>query len=909
VTAINPITSAPTTINVVASPKAIAINPVTGNIYVIGSGAVTAINGATNATTSISCNCNSGSTESIAVNPVTNTIYAGSTNSSDLFIINGANNALTQVQVDQTFAIAVNPATNMIYLSDSNNNIVQVLNGATNAVTNVSVGSSPAGLAVNPATNTIYVANNGSGNVTVINGATNATSTVTDPSAVNPIGVAVNPLTNTIYVLNNGYDGVNPGSVSVINGATNKVTTNISANQNSVAIAVNETTNKIYAISNVAFAPGDLTVIDGITNAASHISLPDGPSSIALNPTTNDIYITTSKTTEISEQSIEQIPLTAAITPLTNNQTISATPTFSFTAASTSSPNPTTPDAVYFQVDTWTGAWAASTPGTGGAFTGTTGTLAPGFHILYAYATDGQEASSTQGQGEEGSNSSPAIGNIVAYGFLVTPANVSEFSASPSPLAFGNQNQGTTSSAATLTVTNTGTVSLTISSVAEGGTNKADFTVASDTCNGATVTAGNKCTVSVTFTPSLGSAESATLTFTDNASDSPQVVNLTGTGVIPAATPSTTVLTASAASVAVGNSVTFTATVTPASGTPTPTGTVTFKDGATTLGAGTLNGSGVATYTATSLAVAGHSITASYAGDARNQASVSNTLTVSVVQGASKTAIAASATSLAVGSSVTFTATVTGASGVPAPTGTVTFLDGATTLGTGTLNGSGIATYSTSALAAGAHSVTASYGGDANNAASVSSAVALTVWPGPPGFSISLSPSSASVNAGTLATTTVTITSINGFASATNLSCSGLPKDSTCTFSESSVTPAVAGTATSTLTIKTDTNPASASLYPQKMSPQNHSRHVASEIAMANVIGALILLPMLGSRRRKLRHLLQSLSAFLLLAILAMGAMTGCSKGPTTPKGAYTIQVNGTAGSISENATYSLTIQ
>jgi hypothetical protein len=104
------------------------------------------------------------------------------------------------------------------------------------------------------------------------------------------------------------------------------------------------------------------------------------------------------------------------------------------------------------------------------------------------------------------------------------------FSASPNPLAFGNQTQGTTSSPATLTVTNTGTSALTITTVTPGGANMADFPVVSDTCAGATVAAGKTCTVSVEFAPSTTSSESATLTFTDNAAGSPQVVSLTGVG-------------------------------------------------------------------------------------------------------------------------------------------------------------------------------------------------------------------------------------------------------------------------------------------------------------------------------------------------------------------------------------------
>ncbi len=69
-------------------------------------------------------------------------------------------------------------------------------------------------------------------------------------------------------------------------------------------------------------------------------------------------------------------------------------------------------------------------------------------------------------------------------------------------------------------------------------------------------------------------------------------------------------------------------------------------------------------------------------------------------------------TSGTTGQNITLTATVASQAGRNTPTGTVTFLDGATTLGTGTLNASGVATFSTTTLPAGADSITASYGGD-----------------------------------------------------------------------------------------------------------------------------------------------------------------------------------------------------
>src|SRR5439155_9319295 len=77
------------------------------------------------------------------------------------------------------------------------------------------------------------------------------------------------------------------------------------------------------------------------------------------------------------------------------------------------------------------------------------------------------------------------------------------------------------------------------------------------------------------------------------------------------------------------------------------------------------------------------------------------------------TALSSSTNTPVVGREVTFTASVTGTvPGAGTPSGTVTFQDGATPLGTGTLNGAGQATFSTSTLAAGTHAITAVYAGD-----------------------------------------------------------------------------------------------------------------------------------------------------------------------------------------------------
>ncbi len=98
-----------------------------------------------------------------------------------------------------------------------------------------------------------------------------------------------------------------------------------------------------------------------------------------------------------------------------------------------------------------------------------------------------------------------------------------------------------------------------------------------------------------------------------------------------------------------------------------------------------------------------------------------------VVQTPTKTTLNAAPTSATVGTAINFTATVAEIGGTGVPAGTVTFKNGSTTLGSMTLNGTGIAVYTTSTLAVGSYSVTAVYGGNAANAASTSTAASVTV--------------------------------------------------------------------------------------------------------------------------------------------------------------------------------------
>jgi len=198
--------------------------------------------------------------------------------------------------------------------------------------------------------------------------------------------------------------------------------------------------------------------------------------------------------------------------------------------------------------------------------------------------------------------------------------------------------------------------------------------------------------------------------------------------VIPEMAGTATTVTSSMDPSTYGQSVTFTATVTPTLSTDlVPTGTVTFYDGASTLGTATLNSTGVASFTTSVLIVGSHSIVAEYAGDSNFSGSNSTPLTQTINQDGSSTVVVSSLNPSIYGQSVTFTATVSAAApGAGTPTGTVTFSDGSTSLGSATLT-DGAATLTISTLTAGSHAIQASYGGDTNFMGSGSAAVNQTV--------------------------------------------------------------------------------------------------------------------------------------------------------------------------------------
>ena len=195
----------------------------------------------------------------------------------------------------------------------------------------------------------------------------------------------------------------------------------------------------------------------------------------------------------------------------------------------------------------------------------------------------------------------------------------------------------------------------------------------------------------------------------------------------PAGTaPTSTTLSSSPSTSVYGQNVMLTAEVSSANGVPT--GTVSFLDGGVSVGSGLLSG-GQATLALSTLTAGSHSIIAAYGGDPTFAASSSAPLIETVSKASTTSTLSSSLPNSYYGQAVMFTATVSGASSGPSgPSGNVAFQDGQTTLNTIAVSSTGTASFTTSTLAPGPHSITAVYSGDASFTGSTSTALVFPVF-------------------------------------------------------------------------------------------------------------------------------------------------------------------------------------
>jgi len=235
---------------------------------------------------------------------------------------------------------------------------------------------------------------------------------------------------------------------------------------------------------------------------------------------------------------------------------------------------------------------------------------------------------------------------------------------------------------------------------------------------GTTSLSGTQAVATTSF--STTGAHSLTATY-DGDTNNTSSTSATVTETITPTSPTTTTLVLSPASVTAGSNTTLLATIAGSS----PGGTVVFSEGNTTLGSATM-ANGQASLVRPFGSVGSHALVASYWGDTVNASSTSAAATLTVTQRPTTNTLTSALSKANQAQAIPLTATINGAN----PTGTVTFKEGSTTLGTAPV-ANGSAVFNASFTVLGAHAITSSYAGDTNNLASDSGSVTVQIQPGP----------------------------------------------------------------------------------------------------------------------------------------------------------------------------------
>jgi hypothetical protein len=277
--------------------------------------------------------------------------------------------------------------------------------------------------------------------------------------------------------------------------------------------------------------------------------------------------------------------------------------------------------------------------------------------------------------------------------------------------------------------------------------------------------------------------------------------------------------------------------------------------------------------------------------------------------GANQVRVASSANPSVINQSVTLTATVTALT-LPgavshSPTGTVTFTEGGTVVGSGpaTVSG-GLASITTSFTLQGTHIILATYSGDANFVHNTKATLVQNVnASGTPakGYILSATPTSATLSPGQSAAFTVTATPFGGFRGTVNFSCPSLPADVTCAFNPTSRSISSASAVSVSLTITL------APTVVASNAPVSPNSGLPLATALVGIFGCVALGGLRRQAPRKLAPLLMLIAlAATLVATGCGGASNGLTPAPgTSPKVIHVMASSGqgTAQQLNINIT------
>ncbi|MES2392386.1 MAG: Ig-like domain repeat protein [Acidobacteriota bacterium] len=337
-------------------------------------------------------------------------------------------------------------------------------------------------------------------------------------------------------------------------------------------------------------------------------------------------------------------------------------------------------------------------------------------------------------------------------------------------------------------------------------------------------------------------------------------------GAASVLTPVVVIAKASPRTVDYGNTMTLSATVSAAGGVPT--GTVTFSLNNTVVAVALLDATGHATAAVNRKLPTGYAgMTATYGGSSTLATGVSTVEYVLVNKGPTTTTLTSSLNPSHVGQAVTFSVRVV--AGLIAADGQVLLSADGVTLATLTLASDGTATYTTSALAAGRHTMVATYQGTAVLAPSKAQMVqAVSAVTG--SYHLEVEPNPVTIVTLHHATVTVRVVPTADFADTLELSCGPLPEWATCTFAQS--------------TVNVQGKPAEVSLI---VDTSGVPGFYAKEWSGGSTWWAgLAMMPLLLLRRRRRGWLAA-------VVVVALAGVSGCSSHypDSTPPGTYTLQV------------------
>jgi len=713
--------------NIIAANSAVTgtTSPTPGDVYLI----------AGNGTAGITAGINTGSLSSSAEVNASRGLAVDSYG--NLFIAQTGSNALQVIYAGNISAQGTNPAANLIELGNTspsnytNANLTSssTLNGwifnvagtgssYTNAGPAYKIAfNSPRGIYVDAAEN-VYIADDSNNVVKVlVNSASNSVASF----LVNQLGYTSPIHAGAMYIIAGGesvstYPNDNgDGNQGITGGAYEATGTYTTAVNGPASVGVNPTTNDIYIaeagtqkVRKITFATGVVSTVggpvSGTANAAGNTG-DGGQATAATFDIIRGMWVDAGGNIYLADASYNTSPITSCIRKIDAKGYIS-------TVAGTNGVS---------------GSGAAV--GDGG--NATNAELTAPFGVVMDAVGNLIVADTYSNRIRKVTVNSSFAG---VQGQSTTSATQGYSVTSDGTFVFGNETVGTQSSTVTALISNISGSSVTPTITIPAGyvqvTGGTSIEGASD-CSGSTaIAAGHTCMLELAFDPitglSAGIADNASVTVA--ASGDTVSVPMTGTGTT-GSTASTTTLAVSPSSgpYNYGSSIIFTATVTSGA-----TGNVYFYDGSTLLGTVAISGT-TAVYSTSSLSIATHSITATYAGNATYASSTSSpALSITVQNGAAFTStvltVLPTGGSYTYLTSLTFTATVSSGSGTP--NGTVTFSDtvAGTLCSSVTLNGSGVGTCTVSNLAvSSSHSVTAVYAGTSSYQTSTSNTLAITI--------------------------------------------------------------------------------------------------------------------------------------------------------------------------------------